>query len=257
MTVPNEFGINGFAYNTKMTKMPWSGYSNLPSQKMFRAADAGVPSNISFVGFDVDGNAVNQYLFTEETTPNRNFCFDFGDIADSILFDKIRVNNIIGGGVYASGCKNFKMFASEVTNSGISDRHVYSPLIVDGGENTSIVSNRFENFTDYVDVSITNKGVISGNIVNACGSGLLIYGSRFLVSEPNILVGPANEFLPNPDTYNSEYDSINIDLSSSAANGFASFDSDRLKYQENGENYDLSDANITKINPQYLLNLSI
>lgn len=244
ITVPNEFGINGFAYNTKMTKMPWSGYSNLPSQKMIRASDSAAASNISLVGFDIDGNAVNSYLFDDATSVNRNYAVDYGSQGDSILIDKVRINNVIGGGIYATDCSNFKIFASEVTESGITDRHLYSPLIVDGGENTSITSNRFQNFTSSVDTSVTNKGVIQGNIINACGSGLLTYGSRFLVAEPNILVGPANEFLPNPDAYNSEYDSINVDLTSSAINNFAGYDSDNFKYQENGANYDLSNATL-------------
>lgn len=242
LTIPSNFGISGFAYNTKMTKIPWTGYELIPTGRMIRSASATFAKNISLVGFDIDGNAVNQVLYDDSTVVNRNYCIDWGLKSDSILIDKVRLTNPMGGGIYASDGTNFKIFASEVRDSGLSSRHIYSPLIVDGGENTSIVSNRFQNFTDVLDVSVTNKGVIEGNIIANCGTGLLVYGSRFLVTSPNILVGPADEFLPNPDAYNSVYDSINIDLSESIINGsqVQSFDSDKMKYQENGSEYDLS-----------------
>lgn len=247
LTVPNEFGINGFAYNTSITKMPWSGYGDTPSQKIIRAS-SGTPQNISLVGFDIDGNAVNQMLFDDATDVPRNYALDFGTACDSILIDKVRVRNVIGGGIFANNGSNFKIFSSEVRDSGLTDRNLFNPLILQGGENTSIVANRFENFTDNVNVSITNKGVIEGNIIVSCGSGLLTYGSRFLVASPNILIGPAGEFLPNPDSFNSQYDSINIDLSNSttanANNQFTLFETDRFVYQENGENFDLTGANL-------------
>lgn len=242
LVVPSNFGINGFAYNTRMSKIPWSGYStDAPSGRIIRAAAATGASNISLVGFDIDGNSTNSFLFDDSSVSSRNYIVDWGQRSDSILIDKVRISKPIGGGIWASDGTNFKIFASEAINSGLSDRYLFSPLIVDGGENTSIVSNRFQNFTNYVDTSITNKGVIEGNIISNCGTGLLIYGSRFLVSAPNILVGPADEFLPNPDSYNSEYDSINIDLTGSIlTQPVTSYDSDPFKYQENGDVYDLT-----------------
>lgn len=245
ISVPDNFGISGFAYNTSMTRMPWSSYSNIPSNKIIKTSNASGAKNISLVAFDIDGNACNQYLLEDATVPARNYIIDLGTESDSILIDKVRVKNMIGGGVYASLGTTFKLFASEIFDSGLSDRYLYSPLKLDDGINTSIVSNRFQNFTENIDCSATRYGVIQGNIINACGSGLLVYGSSFLIAEPNILVGPAGEFLPNPDAYNSEYDSINVDLTSSAANGFGPYDSDNFKYQQNGENYDLTGSVLT------------
>ena len=242
LSIPSNFGINGFAYNTQLTKIPWSGFeTDASTGRMLVASESTGASNISIVGFDIDANAVNQVLFDDSSIAGRNYTVDWGQRGDSILMDKIRLSSPVGGGVYASDCTNFKIYASECINSALSDRYLYSPLIVDGGENTSIVSNRFENFTNYVDVSITNKGVVEGNIFSNVGTGLLIYGSRFLVASPNILVGPADEFLPNPDSFNSEYDSINIDLAGSLlTDPVSSYDSDPFKYQENGQVYDLT-----------------
>lgn len=243
LNVPSNFGISGFAYNTGITKLPWSGYSSdAPTGRIIKASDNTGASNISLVGFDINGNSINQFLLDDSTVPNINYAIDWGTKSDSILIDKVRLKNPIGGGIYASDGSNFKVFASECIDSGVSDRHVYNPVICDGGENTSIVSNRFQNFTSYLDVSVTNKGIVDGNVISNCGTGILIYGSRFLKSASNILVGPADEFLPNPDAYNSEYDSINIDLTGSTqTQPVTSFDSDKFKYQENGDVFDLTD----------------
>ena len=132
-----------------------------------------------------------------------------------------------------------KINTSEVVNSGLTDRYPYSPLIADAGTTTLIIGNRFENYTDFVDVSVTTKGVIANNIINNCGSGLFVYGSTFLVSSPNVLMGPANEFLPTPDILNSEFDSININLSEALAAN-TQFQSPSFVYQEDGAVYDLT-----------------
>lgn len=242
LNVPSNFGISGFAYNTKITKIPWSGYStDAPTGRIIKASDNTGASNISLVGFDINGNATNNVLFDDSTIPSLNYAIDWGSRSDSILIDKVRLQNPPGGGIFASDGSNFKIFASEAIDSGVSDRYLFNPVICDGGENTSIVSNRFQNFTSFLDVSVTNKGIVDGNVISNCGTGILIYGSRFLKSSSNILVGPADEFLPNPDAYNSEYDSINIDLTGSVqTDPVTSFDSDPFKYQENGNVYDLT-----------------
>jgi hypothetical protein len=250
LTVPPSFSVEGFAYNTKLTKLPWSGWNGsttASSSKIITAQSetigTRIVTNSSFVGFDIDGNAVNSIAFDDRTLVNKNYAIDCGQNSTGVLLDKVRMTNIIGGGIYAADSTNLKVVSSEVLNSGVTDRHVFSPLIADGGENTSISSNRFENFSDSLDASVTNKGVIEGNIISNCGSGLLMFGSRFMITSPNVLTGPAGEFLPQPDSYNSEFDSINIDLTSASVTlPVADFNSGPFKYQENGEVYDLTNS---------------
>jgi hypothetical protein len=244
LSVPSNFSVTGFAYNTKLTKLPWSGWTGSSissSGRMIKASGVKL-ENTSFVGFDIDGNSGNSIGFDDRTDIARNYTVDFGSANNSILLDKVRLKKPLGGGVYATDPVNLKVIGCEFLDSGITDRHVYSPLIADGGKNTSISSNRFENFSKgSVDCSITNQGAIEGNIISNCGSGLLAFGSRFMITSPNVLTGPAGEFLPQPDSFNSEFDSINVDLTEASlhANGVQSFSSGPFKYQENGEEYDL------------------
>ena len=233
LSMPNNFGLVGTSYITKIRKLPWTGgEASALNGKFIIAQTATGAQSLSIVGVDIDGTAHDQFLWPDSTTINRNYLLDFGINCNSLLLDRVRITNAPAGGVYATN-------TSEITDSGTTDRYEYSPLIADSGTDTMIVGNRFQNYTDYVDVSVTNKGIVANNVINNCGSGLFVYGSVFFVSSPNVLMGPAQEFLPTPDILNSEYDLINIDLSEAKAAG-DDYDAPSHVYQENGAAFDLS-----------------
>jgi hypothetical protein len=240
LSLPNNFGLVGTSYITKIKKLPWTGgESSALNGKFIYAQSATGATSLSIVGVDIDGEASNQFLWPDSSTINRNYLLDFGINCNSLLLDRVRITNAPAGGIYASSPVEMKINTSEITDSAVTDRYEYSPLIADSGTDTMIVGNRFQNYTDYVDVSVTNKGIVANNVINNCGSGLFVYGSVFFVSSPNVLMGPAQEFLPTPDILNSEYDLINIDLSEAKTAG-DDYDSPGHVYQENGAPFDLS-----------------
>lgn len=240
LSMPDNFGLVGTSYITKIRKLPWTGgESGTDNAKLIVSASATNATGISIVGVDIDGNFAEQFLFADSTTLNKNYLLDFGIGCNSLLLDRVRITNVPAGGIWATSPVEFKMNTSEIVNSGLTDRYDYSPLVADSGQTTIITGNRFENFTNYVDVSVTNKGVVTNNIINNCGSGLFVYGSVFFLSSPNVLMGPANEYLPTPDILNSEYDLINISLYEAAASN-DDYQSPNHVYQENGAVYDLS-----------------
>ena len=241
ITMPDSFGLVGTSYITKLKKLPWSGGSEQHSH-IIKSEKSQNAKNISIVGVDIEGNAAEQFLFSDSSAKEKNYLLNFGINCDSLLLDRVRLTNAPAGGIYAPSPIELKVNTSEVVNSGLTDRYAYSPLIADAGTTTLIIGNRFENYTDFVDVSVTTKGVIANNIINNCGSGLFVYGSTFLVSSPNVLMGPANEFLPTPDILNSEFDSININLSEALAAN-TQFESPSFVYQEDGAVYDLTQTN--------------
>lgn len=239
LTIPDNFGLQGTANITKLIRMPFGNLTTNPNQ--IRSSTTNGATSISFVALDIDGNAINQYLFADSTILDANYALTFGENPVDVLIDKVRILNPIGGGIYARNHSSFKMVGSEIKDSGLSDRlpNLYSPMVLTGGTNLLVSASRFENFTDNVDVSITDKGSVTGNIINNCGSGLFTYGSRFLSTESNVLIGPTNEFISAADTLNSEFDSVNITLQNAyLAN--AAYTSSNYKYQENGLNYDLT-----------------
>lgn len=239
INIPNSFGLNGTAYLTKFRKLPWSGGA-YNSATMIRSTTTSNPQNISIVGVDIDGDAANQFLFADTTEQSNNYAVNYYRGAGNPLFDKVRVTNVVGGGIWSTDSSNFRFTNGEIRDSGNTDRWDFSPLIADAGENTIITSNVLKNFTNYIDVSVTDRGVVTNNIIENTGSGLFIYGSKFILSSPNILIGPADEFIPQPDILNSEYDSINIYLTSEYINTNGDYESPVYVYQENGVAYDLT-----------------
>ena len=238
ITLPSNFGLVGTSYITKMKKLAWTG-GEVSNAKFIKSFYATGSTSQSIVGIDIDGNSSNQALFPDTTTRNVNYLLDFGINSKSLLLDRVRITNAPAGGIWATSPIELKMNTSEIINSGVTDRYNYSPLVADNGQDTMIVGNRFQNYTDFIDTSVTNKGIVANNVIDNCGSGLFVYGSVFFISSPNVLMGPAQEFLPTPDILNSEYDLINLDLSS-ANNSSSSFNSPIHVYQENGAVFDLS-----------------
>ncbi len=237
--IPDDFGILGTANITKVKKLPWSGYkASVPNNNLITAITSSGSESISLVGIDFDGNVKSQYLLIDDADQALNYLIDFKTGSDSILIETCRFRNMIGGGIYATSPNEFKISTSEITNSGVTDRFQFSPLIVDGGTTTMVTGNRLENFSDAVNASISSEAVLTNNIIKACGSGLFIYGSRFTLSSPNVLIGPANEFLASPDILNTEYDLINIYRETLPISG--PFTSQAHTYQENGQAFDLT-----------------
>ena len=241
--IPDEFGINGVPYITKIAKLPWTGF-DINSNNLIRSQSTLNSRQTSIIGFDMSGTSPYQVQFVEDGNASANYLVNFGTIPAQPFIDRVRILDTPGGGFYASSPIDLRIINTEAKNSGLSDRYEHKPLNATGGQNITVTSNTFENFTDNVDVSVTSRGVVSGNIISNCGSGLLIYGSTFLISNPNVLVGPAGEYLAQPDILNSVYDSINIDLTE-AYEADTQFQSDVYRYQENGANYDLTFTNST------------
>lgn len=241
ISLPDEFGLQGTPNNTRITKLPWSGFTS-EDGKLLKSATGTNALNLSIVGIDLDGNALNQILWDDSIESRANYLLDFGVNPIDVVVDKMRLFNPIGGGVYALIPVSMKFTNSEIKDSGLSDRYDYSPIIAGDGSDTIFNANIIRNFTDYCDFSVTDKGMVTNNIIENCGTGILVYGSRYLVSQPNVLIGPANEFIPAPDTLNSEYDSINIRLENSyLASG--AYSSPVFAYQENGFDYALTADN--------------
>jgi hypothetical protein len=228
------FGIAGIPYITKFVKLPWSGFDGGANDGKFVTVNGNNKESVSLVGLDLDGNALYQFLFDDSSIRDVNVAVDFGFNCESPLLDKVRLTNPVAGGIYTPNPRNLKITNSEVRDSNTLDKYVgNSPLVADGGTNTIIVGNQFANFTDAIDLTVTSRGVFTGNIVDGTGSGVEVFGSTFFISADNVLRGPAGEFLSSPDILNSEYDSINVNITSHTSGTV--FYSDRFVYQENGE----------------------
>jgi hypothetical protein len=157
---------------------------------------------------------------------------------NDLLFENMELDNLVGGGIYAydaSITNNLTVLNSEITGGGLSYSFDWYPLFADECRTVKIAHNTFRDFPGPVRISAVQKGIVSPNIVDNCGEGIFAYGATKIVLTPNVLLGPAGEFIANPDVLNSEYDSVNILLE----NGI-DFNSPQYVYQENGAFFDFT-----------------
>lgn len=242
LNLPYNFNLTGTPNSSGLKKLPWSGgYSTVYNNNII-FTDSLVAQN-TLSNIIIDGNMVNQFLVNDTSDDSLNYAINWGFNSTNCKVFNSKIHNIIGSGIYAPESDNIQVFISELRDSGLTDRYNFKPMDFAESKNISITSNRIENFSDNIDTSIVYKGIISNNIIENCGTGIFSYGSRFFISSPNVLMGPAGEFLPSPDIFNTSYDSVNIRIPTNSPS--VDYTSDVYVYQENGENFNLLTSNQT------------
>ena len=230
LDIPNDFVFLGRGQSTILRKLAWDSST---TNKVVSALNS-TSENVVLSNFSIDGNMQNQWLKSETSDKYANYAIDLKENGIGNTVDRVRMSNVIAGGLASSKPTKLMVDRSRFENSGMSDLIEYTPLLADDGEELVITNNIFKNFTSAIDISLSDNGVFTSNVVENVGSGVFTYGSKFLISAPNIIRGPAGEFIPGPDVLNSVYDSVNIKLEPGTL-----FESDVYGYQENGLDFDL------------------
>ena len=238
LVIPSDFTLEGQGDQTRIIKMHWSTEVASGSNAVITVdTDTyDTQQNISIKHLRIDGNAQNQYLSQDTTFEYLNYAVRvFGT---DILFDNIELTNTIGGGIYAYDTQiteGLTILNSEITNGSLTYVYDYSPIVASESRITKIAHNTFQNFPAAALVDAIQKGVITPNVVDNCGAGLFAYGSSKIILSPNVLLGPAGEFIQNPDVLNSEFDSVNITIEPNV-----DFNSSSYVYQESGDLFDFT-----------------
>lgn len=261
LVIPPNFSIYGKGKESKLTKQYWSTDFNANTNLMIIPSvnDSSFQS-VVFENFKIDGNFLNQYLLQDTTnvTVNRNYCvYLFGN---SLYLEDIEIKNTVGGGLFLYNVTDEQLVTENVIikdsiiqNGVASYRYdTYSPIKAGELRNSKITTTTFKNYPSSADFTAATTVVLTANIIENCGSGLLTYGSVNSIYTPNIILGPAGEFLPVTDVLNTEYDSVNIVIEPDI-----DYNSYRGLYQENGVAFDLTENDISlegKINDLVKIN---
>ena len=238
LTIPSGFTLYGQGDQTRIRKQFWSTDATTGSNSILTVdTDTyATQENISVKNLRIDGSHVNQYLAQDTSLEYLNYAVRI--FGNDILFENLEIENVVGGGIYCYNntfSENVTVLNCEITNGGLTYTYDYSPLYATESRSVKIAHNTFRNYPDAVYVDAVSKGIVSPNVVDNCGAGIFAYGASKIVLTPNVLLGPASEFIANPDVLNSEYDSVNILLEQNT-----DFNSANYTYQENGELFDFT-----------------
>ena len=232
LLIPSNFTLEGRGKNSIIKKQFFGndakdGYG--PSTSIFTDATTGgvdIPVTGNFVGIGttmasatvepkdvtisnitIDGNNHNNIIYSDS-----NYML-YCRYAKSSLIKDVELRNSSGDGLYLDGSTRVSVENSTIVDGCLQDNIAFKPLVSTGSTSTRVNDSLFENYPGSVDVSGSTVVSTGGNIIRNCGAGLDAYATGKITTTNNILLGPSDEWLPSPDIYDSDWNSINLNVS--------------------------------------------
>ena len=240
--VPTNFTISGGGKNS-VVKLQYfandstDGAGNLLSlDGNMVGFDTTNPSNITIQNITFDGNNGNNILFEGEIDNYLVYC----DSISSSLIKNIEIRNTPGHGLYVNDSQRLSIENSSFVDGSITERYVFQPLSAEESQSFRLNDCLFENYPGPVNLSASSVVSTGGNIIRNCGTGLRVYATGKITTTNNIILGPSDEWIPSPDIYDSDYNSVNITIDRNA-----DFTGPALLYLEDGNPKDLSSTKVS------------
>jgi hypothetical protein len=240
--VPTNFTISGGGKNSVIKLQYFAsdstdGAGNLLSlDGNMVGFDTTNPSNITMQNITFDGNNGNNILFETELDNYLVYCANIS----SSLIKNIEIRNTPGHGLYVNDSQRLSIENSSFVDGSITERYIFQPLSAEESQSLRLNDCLFENYPGPVNLSASSVVSTGGNIIRNCGTGLRVYATGKITTTNNIILGPSDEWIPSPDIYDSDYNSINV-----AINTTTDFTGPTLLYLENGNPKDLSSTKVS------------
>ena len=202
----------------------------------------GIARDITIQDLTIDGNSSNNinYEDASSTSYSRNNYLLYMPDVKSTLIRGVEVRNSTGAGLWVRDSHRLSVENSSFVDGCLSDLHAYPPLDAQGSTSLRVNDSLFENYPGALDVSTTSVVSTGGNIIRNCGTGIRFYATGKITTSNNIILGPADEWIPSPDIYDSDYNSINITVDNDI-----SFESPTYLYVEQGDPKDLTAVTVS------------
>jgi hypothetical protein len=240
--VPTNFTISGGGKNS-VIKLQYFATDSTDGAGNFLSLDGNMvgfdttnPSNITIQNITFDGNNGNNILFEGEIDNYLVYC----DSISSSLIKNIEIRNTSGHGLYVDNSQRLSIENSSFVDGSITERYVFQPLSAQESQSLRLNDCLFENYPGPVNLSASSVVSTGGNIIRNCGTGLRVYATGKITTTNNIILGPSDEWIPSPDIYDSDYNSVNITVDRNA-----DFTGPTLLYLEDGSPKDLSSTKVS------------
>lgn len=244
INLPTNFTLSGNGRNTIIKKQYFAnditdGANNFLS---FDGILVGIattnPSDITIRDITIDGNFGNNLLF-ENTL--ENYLVYLESLSSSLIKD-FEIKNSSADGLYVANSQRLSIKNCSFVDGSLTDRYSFQPLNAQESVTLRVNDCLFENYPGPVDLSVTSVVSATGNIIRNCGTGLRSFATGKITTTNNIVLGPADEWVPTSDIYDSDYNSINLNIERGIT-----FNGPVLQYLENGLPKDISSNQVTII----------
>lgn len=245
LIIPTGFTLSGNGKNTIIKQQYFStdevaGPTGLSTMLPFDGNLVGIgttnPYDITIENITIDGNSGNNILFDGELD---NYLVYFENISSSLI-KGVEIRNSPGHGLYVYNSSRLSVENSSFVDGAITDRYSFQPLNAQESETLRINDSLFENYPGPLDLSVTSVVSTGGNIIRNCGTGLRTYASGKITTSNNIILGPSDEYIPTPDIYDSDFNSINLTIQRGVT-----FNGPVLQYIQDGDPKDISSTQVS------------
>ena len=243
ITIPSGFTLKGNGKNTILKRQFFAYDANdgngnsLGFNNNFVTIGTNVNTrDMTVSDITLDGNSSNSIRFFNEID---NYLAVFTG-TNSSLFRSMEIRNSPAHGLTIEDSRRVSIENCTFVDGSLTDRYPFEPLGAQESEVLRVNDSLFENYPGPVDLSVTSVVSTGGNIIRNCGTGLRTFATGKITTSNNILLGPADEFLPTPDLYDSDFNSINLTIDTQA-----DFEGPVMQYIEDGQPKDISS---TKVN---------
>ena len=242
--IPTNFTLKGNGKNTVLKQQFFAndaadgGGNSLALDGNFVGIGTTNGRDVTIQDITIDGNAGNNIAFQGELG---NYLVYFGGVSSS-LFKSMEIRNSPAHGLYIYDSNRVSVENSSFVDGSLTDRYPYEPIQAQESEVLRINDSLFENYPGPVDVSVTTVVSTGGNIIRNCGTGLRVYATGKITTSNNIILGPSDEYIPSPDIYDSDFNSVNITIDRSV-----DFQGPVLQYIYKGDAKDISSGKVSII----------
>jgi len=260
LVLPDRFTLRGLADATILHRQYWNTDKLTSADVSINGSKGNMLKSINFDGADVatagpvdcslgdvvfDGSAKYQILssfsnFDSGVETQTNDAVINAINSQFFRMTNVKVRQSAGPALVAGGAENLSIDGCVFYNGADQERFITPCIVADEGDTTIISNCVFRDFPGPVILNSTNVLAVNGCTIRNCGSGLRIYAASKTDVLNNLILGPADEYIPVPDNYDSDFNGVNLIASTTEGDNLTPV----LQYIEEGEGVDLTNVNL-------------
>ena len=250
LVMPTGFTLKGNGKNTTIkqqyfahdstdghgTNLPFTGnFVGVGTEILSGGIKEVTPVDMTIQDVTIDGNSGNNIRFGAPSVENSSDSFlVYLENITSSLIKGVEIRNSPSHALHVEDSKRLSIENCSIVDGGITDRYTFFPIYAQDSEVLRLNDSVIENFSGPVDLSASSVVSTGGNIIRNSGTGLRMYASGKITTTNNILLGPSDEFLPSPDIFDSDFNSVNITVDRQT-----NFDGPVMQYIRDGNPFDI------------------